>query len=338
MVDAELTKLARKLGDPLSPENPIVTNLQNITSSPKSVTTSAVPRPAVASTASKASTLPAKPLANKATMTASTTGSICGVRLSTAGGPPILMVPPELPAIKPLKRALSVLVEDSHGGTDIFNEYNFGSAQLARVLTAQGAQVESTLKARGFDATKGLNRELLDQYSILIFNGRFNGRTKPIMESEIVAVSDWVRDGGGLLVTCASPNASDHLDAYFFNPLIKPFGLQFGWQTLEGRYKPAASQRSHPILSGLSEFVVYHGISVIASSPAEDIAHVGSESTMMAQRHGKGRVVAFGAGSAIQNQALNSRVINHSSSSVVAANTNLFMNLTLWLSGADAVQ
>ena len=56
----------------------------------------------------------------------------------------------------------------------------------------------------------------------------------------------------------------------------------------------------------------------------------------MAQHQGKGRIVAFGAGSAIQNQALNSRVINRSSSQVVAANTNLLMNMTLWLSGADS--
>ena len=59
---------------------------------------------------------------------------------------------------------------------------------------------------------------------------------------------------------------------------------------------------------------------------------------MMAQRQGKGRVVAFGAGSALQNQALNSRIINQSSPHVVASNTNLLMNLTLWLSETVAAQ
>ncbi|MDB6116802.1 MAG: hypothetical protein JWO08_583, partial [Verrucomicrobiaceae bacterium] len=258
-------------------------------------------------------------------------------RRSTTGGPPILLVPPELPAIRPLKHSLSVLVEDSHGGCDIFNEYNFGSAQLARILTAQGAKVESTRNARGLDAAKGLTREFLDGYAIVIFNGRFNGRTLPFSDSEIAAVGGWVNAGGGLLVTCASPAASDHLDAYFLNPLIKPFGVQFGWQGIEGRYQPAAGT-SHPIVSGLSDFTVYHGVSVIASSPAEEVAHVSGESAMMAQRQGKGRVVVFGAGSALQNQALNSRIISYSSSNVVASNTNLLMNLTLWLSGTNSVQ
>jgi hypothetical protein len=36
--------------------------------------------------------------------------------------------------------------------------------------------------------------------------------------------------------------------------------------------------------------------------------------------------------------ALNSPIVNCSSSQVVAANTNLAMNLALWLSGSDAVQ
>lgn len=344
MVDAEVTKLARKLGDPLSPENPIVKNLQNITSSPRAVVTSAAPKPTVTATASKVSTpskTTAMPIASTlgcAPMTAATMGCMCGVRRSTAGGPPILLVPPDLPAIKPLKRGISVLVEDSHGGCDIFNEYNFGSAQLARVLTAQGATVESTRNAKGFDATQGLTRELLNRYAIIIFNGRFNGRTIPFSDAEIIAVSDWVHAGGGLLVNCASPTASDHLDAYFFNPLIKPFGLQFGWKKIEGSYQCATDKPPHPILSGLAEFAVYHGISVVGSSPADDVAHVGSESAMMAQRQGKGRVVAFGAGSALQNQALNSRIINHSSSRVVASNTQLLMNLALWLSDTDAVQ
>ncbi len=339
MVDAELNRLARKLGDPLSPENPIVKNLQNITSSAK-VPAAPVPSATATASATKPVTMamPAAPTMVCAPTTATTMGCMCGVRRSTTGGPPILMVPPELPAIKPFKRALHILVEDSHGGTDMFNEYNFGSAQLARILSAQGGKVESTRQAAGFDASKGLTRELLNQFQIVIFNGRFNGRTIPFTDSEITAVSDWVHAGGGLLVTCASPTASDHLDAYFFNPLIKPFGIQFGWKNLEGRGHAPASQAPHPIVSGLSGFAIYHGVSVIGVSPAEGVAEIGGESAMMAQRQGKGRVVAFGAGSALQNQALNSRIINHSSPHVVASNTNLLMNLTLWLSETVAAQ
>ena len=344
MVDAELSKLARKLGDPLSPENPIVKNLQNITSSQRVAVTQAskMESPTVAAstptTKPKTTAMPSASTMDCGPNTPGVKGCACGVRRSTASGPPILLVPPELPAIKSFKRPLRILVEDSHGGTDIFNEYNFGSAQLARVLTAQGASVESTRNTKGFDATQGLTPDLLSQYQLIIFNGRFNGRNLPFSDAEVTAISNWVNAGGGLLVTCASPNASDHLDAYFYNPLIKPFGVQFGWQTVEGRYPITGGPSSHPILSGSSQFAVYHGVSVIASSPAEDIARIGSESVLMARRQGKGRVIAFGAGSAIQNQALNSRIINHSPSQIVAANTNLLMNMTLWLSGADAVQ
>lgn len=340
MDDEEIKKLARKLGDPLSPENPIVKNLQHITALPAkpSVTTTA---PEQASVAPQAAAPKSKAMPAAATMDCGPgvgMGCMCGVRRSTAGGPPILLVPPELPAIKPFKRSLAVLVEDSHGGTDIYNEYNFGSAQLARILRAQGAKVDSTRDAPRYDATKGLTRELLDPYSILIFNGRFNGRNYPFSDAEISAVSDWVRAGGGLLVTSSSPTASDHLDAYFYNPLIRPFGLQFGWEKIEGQFRLGSESSMHPIMNGLNEFAVYHGISVISTSEVIDVARVGNKSVIMANQYGKGRVIAFGAGSAVQNQALNSRIINSSSSRIVNANTNLLMNLTLWLSDTEEAQ
>ncbi|MBL9144399.1 MAG: hypothetical protein JNM99_12040 [Verrucomicrobiaceae bacterium] len=200
-VDAEVTKLVRKLGDLLSPDNPIVRNLQNITSASKAVVT-ANPLPVFAASASKPSTTtstsktaPAASTMKCGPMTGATRGCICGVSRSTTGDPPILMEAPALPPIKPFKRAITILVEDSHGGCDIFNEYNFGSAQLARVLTAQGAKVESTRDIQEFDPARGLTRDLLERYQIVIFNGRFNGRTVPFSDAEVTAVSDWVKAG-----------------------------------------------------------------------------------------------------------------------------------------------
>jgi len=340
MVDAEVTKLARQLGDPLSPENPILKNLRNITAAPVRTSASTIASVVKTTTTAKTKTPATKALSTSSTMgcgptTAGMMGCMCGVRRSTKGGPPILLEAPELPPVKPFKRTLAILVEDSHGGSDIFNEYNFGSAQLARVLTAQGARVESTLQARGFQPDKGLTREFLDQYAIIIFNGRFNGRKQPFSESEITAVSEWVKAGGGLLVTCSSPAASDHLDGYLFNPLVKPFGLEFGWENLEGMCQPAGA---HPIVGGLPGFTVHHGAAVTGSSKAAaDVARFQNNSAMMALQHSKGRVVAFGGGSAMQNQSLNSRIINSSSGEIVAANTNLVMNLALWLANSDAV-
>lgn len=338
--EAAVVKLAQILGDPLSPENPIVTNLQRITAAPVrsvpvlqkvAVTTPAAPsaRPATKAL-STSSTMGCGP------MGAGMAGCTCGVRKSTKGGPPIVLEAPQLPPIKFFKRQINILVEDSHGGCDIFNEYNFGSAQLARVLTAQGGKVDSTRNARGFDPAIGLTREFLAAYDILIFNGRFNGLKQPFSAAEIAAISEWVAGGGGLLVTCSSPNASDHLDGYFFNPIVKPFDLEFGWQNLEGRCRPANTQVTHPILRDASVFTIHHGVSVSSSSlMAEEVARFGDHTAILAQRHGKGRVVAFGAGSALQNQSLNSRIINSSPEATVVSNTHLLMNLALWLSGAE---
>lgn len=241
---------------------------------------------------------------------------------------------PAAGAHRSFKEAISILVEDSHGGSDIHNEYNFGSAQLGRILAVQGATVEGTKDVKDFDPTAGLTPELLHRYGVVIVNGRFAGQSPPFRDSEIQAIADWVRAGGGLLVTCAAKSASDHQDPLYFNPLIKPYGLQFGNKDISDIYVPNPNKNGHSPLRGLAGFYVFHGISVVGKG-AESLAHVGGDSVMMALSFGQGRMVAFGAGSALENQALNSLIIKHSPDKTVATNTDLLMNLALWLSGAD---
>lgn len=337
MVLDEMKKLARRLGDPLSPQNPILKNLQNLASSASAVISSSSPRQPLVTTSGKSLATLATLRPAGCMMTASTTksmggGCVCG---PAANAPVVLTDPPTIKSVRPFKRPVSVLIEDSHGGTDIYNEYNFGSAQLGRILIAQGAKVASTRDALGFDSATGLTRKLLDQYHILIFNGRFSGRAKPFTETEIAAITEWVRSGGGLMVTCGAPTAGDHMDAFYLNPLIAPFRLQFAARGIRDCFMPVKPTDTHPIVRGLDGFTVYHGTNVAGQSESQDVLPSGNDSVMMAQKFGKGRVIVFGAGSALQNQALNSRIIHHAPEKTVQANTKLTMNLALWLAGED---
>jgi hypothetical protein len=261
-------------------------------------------------------------------------GCVCG---PVANAPVVLTDPPAIKSVRQFKQPVSILIEDSHGGTDIYNEYNFGSAQLGRILTAQGAKVASTRNAPDFDSATGLTRKVLDHYNIVIFNGRFSGRAKPFTESEIAAVTDWVRAGGGLMVTCGAPTAGDHMDAFYLNPLIAPFRLQFAARGIRDTFMPVTPSDTHPIVRGLDGFAVYHGTNVAGQSESQDVLLSGNDSVMMTQKFGKGRVIVFGAGSALQNQALNSRIIHHAPERTMHANTKLAMNLGLWLAGVDEV-
>lgn len=335
MVVEEVKKLAQRLGDPLSPDNPILRNLQNVATHANAVISSAAPRQPMVSSSGKTLADMAKTKPAACMMTTKTTASGGCICVPGAKTTVVMTDPPAIPSVRPFKQPVTVLIEDSHGGTDIFNEYNFGSAQLGRILTAQGAKVMSTREAPDFDPAAGLNAKVLAHFNVVIFNGRFNGRTKAFTESEIQAVSEWVKAGGGLAVTCSSPTSSDKLDAFYFNPLIAPYGLQFASRGLgDVRFQVTPSDK-HPILSGLEGFQVFHGTAVAGQAEAKEVLPSAHDSVMLTRQFGKGRVVAFGGGSAIQNQALNSKVIHHAKQPTVSSNTRLAMNLALWLAGGD---
>lgn len=267
-----------------------------------------------------------------------------------------------------LKPPITVLVEDAHGGSDIKNEYNFGSAELGRILTAQGCKVESTRdyaksasdlpssssSSEGEKTPPGmgkgsvpsedsspnirLTRPLLDRYRIVICNGRFARRDVPYAEAEILAIADWVRAGGGLLVASPGPRFGDGKNPFYLNPLLKPFGLEFADRNIDATNLNTKVKGGHPIMRGLSEIYVIHGVPVLGPPVAEEIAWVDKDCVLKAMRAGSGRVIAFGGGSAFMNQALNSQVIKHSAARTVTANTKLLINLVHWLSGEEAAR
>jgi hypothetical protein len=74
---------------------------------------------------------------------------------------------------------------------------------------------------------------------------------------------------------------------------------------------------------------------VAGQADAKEVLPSAHDSVMLTRQFGKGRVVAFGGGSAIQNQALNSKIIHHAKEQTVGSNTRLAMNLALWLAGGD---
>lgn len=234
-----------------------------------------------------------------------------------------------------LGRPVAVLVDDSHGGSDIKNEYNFGSAQLGRALIGKGCKVEGTMASAGFHPSTGLTPNILKPYDVVVFNGRYSGREFPFAASEITAIEEWVRAGGGLLVVGAGTKLGDGSTGPALNPVLKPFGLEFALKHLEQQQRTTKLKRGHPITRGINEFYILHGTPVLGLALSEDIAWVDKECVLTTTRIGRGRVAAFGGGSAFMGQALHSTILKNSSPDVVAANTLLLLNLIGWLANKD---
>ena len=230
-------------------------------------------------------------------------------------------------------RRNAILVDDSHGTSDIANEYNFGSAELGRVLSTQGRKVEGTTHQKGFRRETGLTRGILDQFGILIVNGLCGNRDVPFTEMEVGTIKQWVQDGGSLLVVSAGPNFGKVKTSSIMNPVIEPFGLEFRDGHLDQTQRTTKLKAGHPIARGLREFSIIHGTPVVAHGVAEDVAWVGEDSVLAVTDFGRGRVAAFGGGSALMGQALNSKIIKHSAPAVVTTNKALLANLIRWLAG-----
>lgn len=300
MEEAEVRQLAQRLGDPISPESPLAKSLQAIL--PAAATSGGAP-------ASATPTVAKTPSSNLAA----------------------LRQAPAIREVRRFKRQVSVLIEDSHGGSDMHNEFNFGSAQLARILQAQGARVASTRASRGLDLRSGLTREVLNRFDVVIFNGRYNRPGAPAFAAaEVQALTDWVHAGGALLVTCSHAGSGDRQDPSLLSPLIEPFGMRFEGAVVNGRITP--QQAPWPtLLRDVPAFIVTHGTPVVAPPDCDAVVRHQGKVILAAKEVGKGRVIAFGGGSTLKNQSLGSKVIHRVHPIAAQSNTDLAMSLSLWL-------
>jgi hypothetical protein len=250
-----------------------------------------------------------------------------GLLTVAAGGWPALFQARSAAAIKGRK---SILVEDTHSGSSITNEYNFGSAEMGRLLTEQGKEVMGTAAVPGFRGATGLTGEILARFDVVIFNALCGNQEIPFADAEVEAIKKWVHAGGGLLVVSAGPKLGTGKTSSILNPVIKPFGLAFHERNLETK-RITKLNNQHPILRGLHDFYIIHGAPVNAPAPAENIAWCGEDSVLAVRRINRGRVAVLGGGSAFMGQGINSKIIKHSLPATVAANKLLFTNLVNWL-------
>jgi hypothetical protein len=234
-----------------------------------------------------------------------------------------------------LQRSRAILVDDSHGGSDIKNEYNFGSATLGRLLSEKGWKVDGTKGLEKFNPSVGLTPAILADFDLLVFNGRFAGPDFPFSEPEIAAIEDWVRKGHSLLVVGASGHLGKGQTNETFNPVLKPFGLSFIEGQFTGTTQTTKLKHSHPIMRGLNQFRVISGAAVKGNSPEGQIAWVDRDSVLDAVEVGSGRVVAFGGGTAFMGQAINSNVIKYNTPQIIAPNVTLLLNVVRWLLRED---
>jgi len=164
---------------------------------------------------------------------------------------------------------------------------------------------------------------------------------------DIATISQWVRDGGGLII---SGNQEDHnLEIEDTNKLLSNFGLQF--TNLYTDFKPINVPKSAPIIGGL-RWAFFSGNQILLDdkSPARPKAVVNNDATapvkgtrnppgilMAVSEPGKGHVVAFTDNGWLINEAF--------SGGIVAEiripeqdNWEIFHRLAKWVAGTATTQ
>ena len=251
-----------------------------------------------------------------------------GMLAAAAGGWPSIF---QARSAAAMKRRKSILVEDTHSGSSITNEYNFGSAEIGRLLTEQGNEVMRTAGVPGFRSALGLTGQILERFDVVIFNGLCGNQEISFSNDEVEAIRKWVHAGGGLLVVSGGSKLGTVKGPSILNPIIKPFGLAFQDGHLDQTKHITKLNNRHRIMRGLHDFHIIHGVPVNAPAPAENIAWCGEESVLAVRRISRGRVAVLGGGSAFMGQGINSKIIKHSPPATVAANKLLLTNLVDWL-------
>ncbi len=239
----------------------------------------------------------------------------------------LLLVPLSLPAAqKPV-----VWFDQAHGQAfRIDRQGPLHLTDFARLLIEQGSIAETSRQP--------LDSGMLDQARALVLSGAF----RPYSESEIEAVTGFLRRGGRLVVMLhiAPPvgNLLHRLGVDFSNGVIREQERILGGDPLNFQVVDLAD---HPVLAGLRRFNIYGGWALTSTGPGcRVIARTGPRAWVDLDRNrrlsrgdamqrfgvavagnlGKGRFVVFADDAIFQNRFL-------------PENRRLAVNLARWLLG-----
>lgn len=180
-------------------------------------------------------------------------------------------------------RSYRLLVDLSHSFLFSWHNaaYNF---QLGQPL-----QVTASLQ-------KSLKPELLENYDAVIIT---NGHTDvPFLDYEILAVKDFVNQGGGLLLV--SENANGQAPVNEVNRLAKNFGIRFG----EPALRPFVTAVADNTAAKPAVLAIDSAITVDSNSGQTEILATDSRGLAIAlkKKFGNGNVAAIGSIDIVNNQ------------------------------------
>jgi len=138
-----------------------------------------------------------------------------------------------------------------------------------------------------------LTSELLRQYQIIVAEDLHNlGRT--YADSEITALNEWVRNGGGLMTLIGYAKPNERTNA---NALLQRFGVSYGEQPILARTSDKSVAVTmwlgpHPVIQGVTRVGVDNGYAVLGQGTT--LAREAGFDLLKVQEVGSGHLIVWG--------------------------------------------
>lgn len=226
---------------------------------------------------------------------------------------------------------MTILYDESHGEPSLEEYYS----SFSRYITSNGFRIDVLYDPK-------LLKDRLDKFKVFMISFP----QEKFSSGGIKNIVNFVGEGGGLFLVGEEGNFGGFKS--ILNSISENFGITFNddevhdpTDSIAESYSIIHTLEEHPILKGVSKFVVYGGCSLNVSGQAKAIAS-GDDDTYSTEgyykagdyppvlaisEYLKGRVVCIGDGSLFRNRFINEYY-----------NKQLGLNIIEWLASAKAVQ
>jgi len=271
-------------------------------------------------------------------------------------------IQPKNPHITRASNPVSILIDESHlesSTSDILagcGSCYFGQYAVKKILEEAGHSVT-------VNRNLPLTQHFLSRFRMVILNGKYaeepgcgcGGRrdrctcgdectcgttselgkenlTVRFKDEEINALEDYINNGGRLLVVVGGRLLGGGINIPFYNPLLAKFDIQIAEKIHLDGMKEVNNLSAHPVTQGINSIYLRHGANLMSNS-AEVIVRYDGKPVLLVEKHGKGKVIVFGGGTALMGQCLNPLFCPQQK--VVSENTTLLLNIVKYLSQGD---
>jgi uncharacterized membrane protein len=226
---------------------------------------------------------------------------------------------------------MTILYDESHGEPNL-EEYYSG---FSRYMTSKGFRIDVLHDSK-------LLKERLDNFKVFMVSFP----QEKFSNEDIKKIVNFVGEGGGLFLVGEEGDFGGFKS--ILNSISENFGITFNddevhdpTDSIAESYSIIHTMEEHPIIKGVSKFVVYGGCSLNVSGQAKVVAS-GDDDTystkgyykageyppvLAVSEYLKGRVVCIGDGSLLRNRFINEYY-----------NKQLGLNIIEWLVDTETVQ